>query len=288
MSRLDIDALQRVLQRFADERDWEQFHAPKNLACALSVEAAELLEVFQWLSETQSRGNRSGTSAPRTRRRRDRRRPDLSPAARGQGGRRSRRRGSGARLPATRRSTRRRRPGATRRSTTGCRGRRAPARRRIRRHRHGFPAASDGPDAGLDTLGEDPRRTCCGARAGRPPPHSLPRRWWSPPRTICRDIAALMAMRVPIDGTAGVDGYPRFAPHDWSVALGECRTIMRRRTVVREVLLRSDNPPVPHLKEGQPRTRRYRRRRSPSPSPRHRRTRRFAGPSNARHPDSSR
>ena len=55
MSRLDIEALQRMLQRFADERDWEQFHAPKNLASALAVEAAELLEIFQWLNETQSR-----------------------------------------------------------------------------------------------------------------------------------------------------------------------------------------------------------------------------------------
>lgn len=42
------------LRDFARERDWEQFHAPKNLACALSVEAAELLEHFQWLTEEQS------------------------------------------------------------------------------------------------------------------------------------------------------------------------------------------------------------------------------------------
>jgi len=42
------------LRDFARERDWEQFHAPKNLACALSVEAAELLEHFQWLTEAQS------------------------------------------------------------------------------------------------------------------------------------------------------------------------------------------------------------------------------------------
>ena len=55
MSKLDVDALQRALQRFADSRDWEQFHAPKNLAAALSVEAAELLEIFQWLDEAQSR-----------------------------------------------------------------------------------------------------------------------------------------------------------------------------------------------------------------------------------------
>jgi dCTP diphosphatase len=43
------------LRQFAAERDWDQFHSPKNLAAALSVEAAELLEPFQWLSEEQSR-----------------------------------------------------------------------------------------------------------------------------------------------------------------------------------------------------------------------------------------
>ena len=55
MGELDVTALQRALRRFADARDWEQFHAPKNLAAALSVEAAELLEIFQWLDEAQSR-----------------------------------------------------------------------------------------------------------------------------------------------------------------------------------------------------------------------------------------
>lgn len=43
------------LRRFAKERDWDQFHSPKNLATALSVEAAEVLEHFQWLTEAQSR-----------------------------------------------------------------------------------------------------------------------------------------------------------------------------------------------------------------------------------------
>ena len=47
--------LAKALRRFADERDWDQFHAPKNLAMALSVEAAELLEHFQWLGEDESR-----------------------------------------------------------------------------------------------------------------------------------------------------------------------------------------------------------------------------------------
>lgn len=43
------------LDRFAQERDWSQFHAPKNLACALVVEAGELLEHFQWVTEADSR-----------------------------------------------------------------------------------------------------------------------------------------------------------------------------------------------------------------------------------------
>jgi NTP pyrophosphatase (non-canonical NTP hydrolase) len=42
------------LRRFAKERDWDQFHSPKNLAMALSVEVAELVEHFQWLTEAQS------------------------------------------------------------------------------------------------------------------------------------------------------------------------------------------------------------------------------------------
>lgn len=44
-----------TLRKFASERDWGQFHSPKNLAAALSVEAAEVLEHFQWLTEQQSR-----------------------------------------------------------------------------------------------------------------------------------------------------------------------------------------------------------------------------------------
>ncbi len=42
------------LRAFADERDWDQFHTPKNLAMALMVETAELLEHFQWLTPAQS------------------------------------------------------------------------------------------------------------------------------------------------------------------------------------------------------------------------------------------
>ena len=43
--------LRDALRQFAADRDWDQFHSPKNLAMALTVEAAELLEPFQWLKE---------------------------------------------------------------------------------------------------------------------------------------------------------------------------------------------------------------------------------------------
>jgi dCTP diphosphatase len=46
--------LRDALREFVAERDWDQFHSPKNLAIALSVEAAELLEHFQWLKEEES------------------------------------------------------------------------------------------------------------------------------------------------------------------------------------------------------------------------------------------
>ena len=52
---LDVDELQARLRDFAEEREWEKFHSPKNLAMALAAEAGELLEIFQWLTETQSR-----------------------------------------------------------------------------------------------------------------------------------------------------------------------------------------------------------------------------------------
>ena len=51
----NLAQLRDALRQFAAERDWDQFHSPKNLASALSVEAAELLECFQWLTEPQSR-----------------------------------------------------------------------------------------------------------------------------------------------------------------------------------------------------------------------------------------
>lgn len=51
---MNIAAIQQRLRDFAADRDWQQFHTPKNLAMALSVEASELLEIFQWLTEDQS------------------------------------------------------------------------------------------------------------------------------------------------------------------------------------------------------------------------------------------
>lgn len=54
MKNREIAEIQTQLKAFAKERNWEQFHSPKNLAMALSVEVSELLEHFQWLTEEQS------------------------------------------------------------------------------------------------------------------------------------------------------------------------------------------------------------------------------------------
>ncbi|MEU3249838.1 nucleotide pyrophosphohydrolase [Streptomyces sp. NPDC006997] len=51
---LDVAGLQRRLVEFAAARDWQPYHTPKNLAAALSVEASELLEIFQWLTPEES------------------------------------------------------------------------------------------------------------------------------------------------------------------------------------------------------------------------------------------
>jgi NTP pyrophosphatase (non-canonical NTP hydrolase) len=51
----DHEELKISLRQFAAERDWDQFHSPKNLAAALAVEAAEVLEHFQWVTEEGSR-----------------------------------------------------------------------------------------------------------------------------------------------------------------------------------------------------------------------------------------
>lgn len=54
LDTVDIEEIQARLADFARERDWDQFHSPKNLSMALAGEAGELLEVFQWLTEEQS------------------------------------------------------------------------------------------------------------------------------------------------------------------------------------------------------------------------------------------
>lgn len=50
----EFQRLQERLRQFAEDRDWEQFHTPKNLAMALAAEAGELLEVFQWLTPEEA------------------------------------------------------------------------------------------------------------------------------------------------------------------------------------------------------------------------------------------
>jgi NTP pyrophosphatase (non-canonical NTP hydrolase) len=50
----DLSKLRAAIRQFATERDWDQFHSPKNLAMALGAEAGELLEQFQWLTEPES------------------------------------------------------------------------------------------------------------------------------------------------------------------------------------------------------------------------------------------
>jgi dCTP diphosphatase len=52
---LSLEDLRKTIGAFIRERDWQQFHSPKNLAMALSVEVAEVVEHFQWLTEEQSR-----------------------------------------------------------------------------------------------------------------------------------------------------------------------------------------------------------------------------------------
>ena len=56
---MDIAALQIKLREFSNERNWEKYHSPKNLSMALSVEASELLEIFQWLTLEESQDQNS-------------------------------------------------------------------------------------------------------------------------------------------------------------------------------------------------------------------------------------
>lgn len=51
---MDINALHSKLAQFAEDRDWGKYHSPKNLAISVSVEAGELLEIFEWLTEDES------------------------------------------------------------------------------------------------------------------------------------------------------------------------------------------------------------------------------------------
>ena len=52
---MDIKEIHRRLAEFARARDWDQFHSPKNLSMALAAEAGELLEIFRWLTEQESK-----------------------------------------------------------------------------------------------------------------------------------------------------------------------------------------------------------------------------------------
>ena len=54
MSELNFEDVAVRLKKFADARDWEKFHTPKNLAMALSVEVSELAEIFQWMTAEES------------------------------------------------------------------------------------------------------------------------------------------------------------------------------------------------------------------------------------------
>ncbi len=52
---MDVKELTEAVDRFAEDREWQRFHSPKNLSMALTVEASELLELFQWMTEDASR-----------------------------------------------------------------------------------------------------------------------------------------------------------------------------------------------------------------------------------------
>jgi dCTP diphosphatase len=54
-STTTLAQLRDIVRRFVDERDWRQFHSPKNLSMSLAVEAAELMEHFQWIDGAESR-----------------------------------------------------------------------------------------------------------------------------------------------------------------------------------------------------------------------------------------
>lgn len=51
---MNVENIQQKIREFVAERDWDKYHTPKNVAIALSVEAAELLEIFQWMSDSEA------------------------------------------------------------------------------------------------------------------------------------------------------------------------------------------------------------------------------------------
>lgn len=62
-SLIDVTGAVHALRQFAQEREWQQFHSPKNLVMALSGEVGELTEIFQWMTEA---GSHSAASNPKT------------------------------------------------------------------------------------------------------------------------------------------------------------------------------------------------------------------------------
>ena len=54
-STTTLSDLKTLIQDFVDQRDWNQFHSPKNLSMSMAIEAAELMEHFQWISMDESR-----------------------------------------------------------------------------------------------------------------------------------------------------------------------------------------------------------------------------------------
>ena len=52
---MNLNNIKEKLRKFSKDREWDKFHTPKNLSMALSVEASELVEIFQWLTEKQSK-----------------------------------------------------------------------------------------------------------------------------------------------------------------------------------------------------------------------------------------
>lgn len=54
MKTINLENLNQIITKFAEDREWDQFHSVKNLSMALSVEGSELAEIFQWMTEEQS------------------------------------------------------------------------------------------------------------------------------------------------------------------------------------------------------------------------------------------